>query len=313
VRFRSALALVCSVAMSLLGSEMYLKVAACQGALKAVSEHLELLCCKNPADVRRKLAPMEDAELQVAMAYGVASLYFSHLLTQGIDPSDHPIKQELDRIQKYFKKLRDAKETLAFREGVRKRARVDTEAASRIVQHYASAAEARAQRGATSSSVGLLAPRQQAQATEPDAAEDSEDVDQSAAGDAADVEAAAEEDAVPVDDVMEPHEIADAVEDAASEAAAAVAADTGEAVEDKEPPAKRRKRRVEARASVHDLPKIRLDGEPRLSLVPMGVAGAEEHATAAALVAKGKAEVMARRQRRKELARAKAAAVAGGT
>lgn len=218
-----------AVAMSLLASGMQAKVAACQGALKAVSEHLDFLCCKSPADVHRKLAPMEDAELQVAMAYAVASLYFSHLLTQGVDPSDHPIKQELDRIQKYFKKLRETKETLALREGIKKRARVDTEAAKRIVQHYALAAEARAQRGGAASSVGMLAPPHQADADEHDAAEDGEEeADPEIAGDVAELEA----------EVAQP---------AAAETVDTIADDPA-AEEEVEPPTKRRKKRVESGA-----------------------------------------------------------------
>merc|ERR1711933_391310 len=108
--------------------------------------HLDPLLAKSVPEVSRKLAPLENAELQVGLAYTVASLYFSHLLTQGVDPADHPIKQELDRIQLYFKKLRTTKDEIETKEAARERRRVDTEAAQRMMQQYASAAEASMQR-----------------------------------------------------------------------------------------------------------------------------------------------------------------------
>jgi len=132
--------------MSVLASETQSKVAACRAALFAVDKHLEPLLARSPPDVTRQLAPLENAELQVGLAYTVASLYFCHLHTQGIDPSDHPIKQELDRIQLYFKKVRSTAEEVCNRKALKERARIDVEAAKRIVQHHTNAAEAVAQR-----------------------------------------------------------------------------------------------------------------------------------------------------------------------
>jgi len=132
--------------MSVLASDTQNKVVACRSALLAVENHLEPLLALNSAEVKRKLPPLETAELHVSVAYTVASLYFCHLLTQGTDPGDHPIRQELDRIQKYFKKVRAKSDDLEAQEQSKNRVRVNTEAAKRIVKHYASAAEATAQR-----------------------------------------------------------------------------------------------------------------------------------------------------------------------
>eukprot|EP00435_Cladocopium_sp_Y103_P020489 s411_g5.t1 len=136
----------CEVAMSLLASETHAKVAAVQNSLQVVEKHLGPLLSKTSKEVGRHLEALENAELQVSLAYAAASLYFCHLLSQGVDPSDHPIRQELDRIQLYFKKVRTAVEGAAEKEVSRERARVDVEAAKRIVQHFAHAAEASAQR-----------------------------------------------------------------------------------------------------------------------------------------------------------------------
>ncbi|CAE7235839.1 C1D, partial [Symbiodinium natans] len=111
-----------------------------------VETHLAPLLAKNPKEVARHLAALENAELQVSLAYAAASLYFCHLLTQGVDPSDHPIRQELDRIQLYFKKVRTAADEAVEKEASRDRIRVDVDAAKRIVHHFAHAAEASVQR-----------------------------------------------------------------------------------------------------------------------------------------------------------------------
>lgn len=132
--------------MSLLASETQNKVAACRAALLAVERQLDPLFARNSTEVARQLAPLENAELQVGLAFTVASLYFCHLLTQGIDPSDHPIKQELDRIQLYFKKIRSTTEEATMRKALKERRQIDTEAAKRIVQHYTNAAEAAIQK-----------------------------------------------------------------------------------------------------------------------------------------------------------------------
>ncbi|OLP95035.1 Nuclear nucleic acid-binding protein C1D [Symbiodinium microadriaticum] len=135
-----------STSMSLLASETHAKVAAVQSSLSAVESHLAPLLAKNPKEVARHLGALENAELQVSLAYAAASLYFCHLLSQGVDPSDHPIRQELDRIQLYFKKVRATADEAAEKEASRDRIRVDVDAAKRIVHHFAHAAEASVQR-----------------------------------------------------------------------------------------------------------------------------------------------------------------------
>eukprot|EP00930_Biecheleria_cincta_P006210 TRINITY_DN107193_c0_g1_i1.p1 TRINITY_DN107193_c0_g1~~TRINITY_DN107193_c0_g1_i1.p1 ORF type:complete len:304 (+),score=73.82 TRINITY_DN107193_c0_g1_i1:31-912(+) len=150
--------------MSLLASETQGKVAAVQAALQTVERHLEPLLAKSPKEVSRNLAALENAELQVSLAYAVTSLYFCHLLTQGVDPADHPIRQELDRIQLYFKKVRSAAEEANEKEASKERARVDAEAAHRIVRHFAHAADASAQRRTEAAASSSGAPKRPASA-----------------------------------------------------------------------------------------------------------------------------------------------------
>ena len=52
----------------------------------------------------------EQAKLNILLAYGLNSLFFMYLRTQGINPSDHAVKKELLRVQGYMEKLKKAKQ-----------------------------------------------------------------------------------------------------------------------------------------------------------------------------------------------------------
>merc|ERR1711872_823140 len=62
------------------------------------------------------------------VAYSINSLFWAYLSTQGINPKQHPIRNELKRIQEYMGKVKLAEEK-------RKMARVDTHAAKRFVRN----------------------------------------------------------------------------------------------------------------------------------------------------------------------------------
>ncbi|CAM9662223.1 unnamed protein product [Ectocarpus sp. 6 AP-2014] len=47
------------------------------------------------------------ATLATVVAYGVSSLFYMFLKTQGVSPSTHPVKGELDRIRGYFGRLKN--------------------------------------------------------------------------------------------------------------------------------------------------------------------------------------------------------------
>jgi exosome complex protein LRP1 len=54
--------------------------------------------------VWRRLEALGNAKLRIAMAYGIGSLYYMLLRTQGENPLQHPVKGELDRIKGYVQK-----------------------------------------------------------------------------------------------------------------------------------------------------------------------------------------------------------------
>eukprot|EP00929_Paragymnodinium_shiwhaense_P116173 TRINITY_DN85491_c0_g1_i1.p1 TRINITY_DN85491_c0_g1~~TRINITY_DN85491_c0_g1_i1.p1 ORF type:complete len:375 (-),score=136.40 TRINITY_DN85491_c0_g1_i1:161-1285(-) len=366
--------------MSLLASETQTKINGVRAALHAVERHLEPLLAKSPVDVTKKLAPLENAELQVGLGYTVASLYFAHLLTQGVDPAEHPIKQELDRLQLYFKKLKTTKEEIEAKAQASDRMRVDAEAAQRALQHYAAAAEAVSQRrssvgfgaaeaSAAASAVAAAAKASAAEAapsTKPPAApkasaaaaaegtssqpstkaakQDAKSIKTEAAKKdeakreapkaAAEAEPAAKKRRVeeqasqsesgpaegdadgPVAQGFQTVGLAAPPSGAASSSTAAVGAPKAKAVIAKAPPsgkapaiAKSAPKATAAKSGSAAGPQTS-GREPMAYLVPMEPAGADAHATAASLVAKGKADAA---RRKKKKAEKKAAAAGAGT
>ncbi|XP_048865335.1 nuclear nucleic acid-binding protein C1D [Brienomyrus brachyistius] len=75
----------------------------------------------------QKLDPLEQAKLDLMSAYALNSLYWTYLVTQGVNPKEHGVKQELERIRTYMNKVRE----MADRKTA---ARLDKAAASRFMR-----------------------------------------------------------------------------------------------------------------------------------------------------------------------------------
>ncbi|XP_057316948.1 nuclear nucleic acid-binding protein C1D-like [Hydractinia symbiolongicarpus] len=80
-------------------------------------------------DLREKFSdPLQNARLDLMVAYTANSLFWTYLVTQGIDPKEHPIKDELIRIKNHMAKLQSIQDK-------KKMSRVDTNAAKRFVRN----------------------------------------------------------------------------------------------------------------------------------------------------------------------------------
>ncbi|ROI15175.1 Nuclear nucleic acid-binding protein C1D [Anabarilius grahami] len=75
-----------------------------------------------------KLDPLDQAKLDLMSAYALNSMFWMYLVTQGVNPKDHAIKQELERIRTYMNKIKEITDK-------RKAARLDKDAASRFVRN----------------------------------------------------------------------------------------------------------------------------------------------------------------------------------
>jgi exosome complex protein LRP1 len=114
--------------------------------LEGVRAHLKPLLQLPIQTTLTKMPPIERARLQVAVGFAVNALMFIYLKTKGENPSEHPVKKELDRVRAYLKKMKSAEASIkeaARKNDVRERhglptnasiAFVDTSVARRTVE-----------------------------------------------------------------------------------------------------------------------------------------------------------------------------------
>lgn len=78
-------------------------------SLGELEQSLKLLLNSRLEDTLENLDPLEQASLLLLNTYTLNSLFWTFLATQGVSLSDHPIKAELERIQRTMAKLKDVK------------------------------------------------------------------------------------------------------------------------------------------------------------------------------------------------------------
>lgn len=93
-----------------------------------VKSMLETLISMPRNDLLQKLDPLDQAKLDLMSVYTLNSLFWMYLVTQGINPREHGIKQELERIRTYMNKVKEISDK-------KKAARLDKGAASRFVRN----------------------------------------------------------------------------------------------------------------------------------------------------------------------------------
>ena len=79
---------------------------ALRSSLGDVADVTEVLCDRNLSDIRN-LSDLEEAKLNVSLAYSAASLYYALQNTCGNDGSKHPIGSEIAGIKKYVARIKD--------------------------------------------------------------------------------------------------------------------------------------------------------------------------------------------------------------
>ncbi|XP_020777184.1 nuclear nucleic acid-binding protein C1D [Boleophthalmus pectinirostris] len=97
-------------------------------AVSSVKSMLDTLISMPRNDLLQKLDPLEQAKLDLMSVYTLNSLFWMYLVTQGINPREHGIKQELERIRTYMNKVKEITDK-------KKAARLDKGAASRFLRN----------------------------------------------------------------------------------------------------------------------------------------------------------------------------------
>ncbi|XP_042336877.1 nuclear nucleic acid-binding protein C1D [Plectropomus leopardus] len=97
-------------------------------SVSSVKDMIQKLISMPRNDLLQKLDPLDQAKLDLMSAYTLNSLFWMYLVTRGVNPREHGIKQELERIRTYMNKVKEITDR-------KKAARLDKGAASRFVRN----------------------------------------------------------------------------------------------------------------------------------------------------------------------------------
>ncbi|KAL6102233.1 c1d [Pungitius sinensis] len=96
-------------------------------SVSSVKAMLDKLMSVPRSDLLQKLDPLDQAKLDLMSAYTLNSLFWMYLVTHGVNPREHAIKQELERIRTYMNKVKEITDR-------KKAARLDKGAAARFLR-----------------------------------------------------------------------------------------------------------------------------------------------------------------------------------
>lgn len=99
-----------------------------ESSVASVNSMVQTVLSMPRNELMQKLDPLEQAKLDLMSAYSLNSLFWMYLVTQGVNPKEHGIKQELERIRTYMNRVKEITDR-------KKAARLDKGAASRFVRN----------------------------------------------------------------------------------------------------------------------------------------------------------------------------------
>uniref|UniRef100_A0A8D2HC96 Nuclear nucleic acid-binding protein C1D n=1 Tax=Urocitellus parryii TaxID=9999 RepID=A0A8D2HC96_UROPR len=78
-----------------------------ENPIGAVDEMLKTMMSVSRNELLQKLDPLEQRKVDLVSAYTLNSMFWVYLATQGVNPKEHPVKQELERISVYMIRVKD--------------------------------------------------------------------------------------------------------------------------------------------------------------------------------------------------------------
>ncbi|GAA5989374.1 hypothetical protein JCM5350_005692 [Sporobolomyces pararoseus] len=92
-------------------------------------------------------SPLLKAKLDITVSYALHDLIWVYLKTSGVDPTNHPVMQEIERLKSYFGKLKTAESgpssSTSTTTGDQRRMQIDKNVAARFINHAISSKKAR--------------------------------------------------------------------------------------------------------------------------------------------------------------------------
>ncbi|XP_071996513.1 nuclear nucleic acid-binding protein C1D [Engystomops pustulosus] len=108
--------------------EIHEYLVAFNDSVAGVDEMLKKMMSVSRSELLQKMDPMEQAKLDLVSAYTLNSLFWVYLTTQGVNPKEHAVKGELERIRSYMNRVKEISDR-------KKAARLDKGAAQRFIKH----------------------------------------------------------------------------------------------------------------------------------------------------------------------------------
>ncbi|XP_073484317.1 nuclear nucleic acid-binding protein C1D [Aquarana catesbeiana] len=109
-------------------SEIHEYLLAFEKTVGSVDEMLTKMMSVPKSELLQKQDPIEQAKLDLVSAYTLSSMFWVYLITQGVNPKEHPVKDELERIRKYMNRVKEMTDR-------KKAAKLDKGAAKRFIKH----------------------------------------------------------------------------------------------------------------------------------------------------------------------------------
>ncbi|CAL8258785.1 unnamed protein product [Lota lota] len=109
-------------------SEIQEQLTGFETSVGSINSMLQTMMSMPRNDLLQKLDPLDQAKLDLMSAYTLNSLFWMYLVTRGLNPREHGVKQELERIRTYMTRVKDITDR-------KKAARLDKGAAARFLRH----------------------------------------------------------------------------------------------------------------------------------------------------------------------------------
>ncbi|KAG8443904.1 hypothetical protein GDO86_009198 [Hymenochirus boettgeri] len=109
-------------------TEIHEYLSAFDKSVISVDEMLNKMMSVSRSELLQKIEPLEQAKLDLVSAYTLNSLFWVYLTTQGVNPKEHPVKDELERIRSYMNRVKEITDR-------KKAAKLDKGAARRFIKH----------------------------------------------------------------------------------------------------------------------------------------------------------------------------------
>ena len=82
-----------------------------EAAVADIEVHVRRLRAAPWAEMVNSLGPLESARMHLMVAYTVNTLFYMYLKTQGHPTANHPVREELERVKEYIRKVKQVTQT----------------------------------------------------------------------------------------------------------------------------------------------------------------------------------------------------------